>query len=156
MIITSADAGPVPPAAVFAATFAVLFVSHVWADHCWQTDKWAAAKGRPDPAADGPSTAESWRALLAHLAVYHLVMGGMLVLTAALLDLPVGWPGVAAGLVFSAVSHGFWDRRWPVRAWMVRTGSAEFAKNPQGRYAVDQAHHVFCLWISALLITLVR
>ncbi|MFJ1551127.1 hypothetical protein [Streptomyces sp. NPDC088246] len=30
----------------------------------------------------------------------------------------------------------------------------EFAKDPQGRYSVDQAHHVFCLWVSALLITL--
>ena len=33
-------------AATFAAVFAVLFASHVWADHCWQTDKCAAAKGR--------------------------------------------------------------------------------------------------------------
>lgn len=38
---------------------------------------------------------------------------------------------------------------------MVLTGSGEFAKNPQGRYSVDQAQHVFCLWVSALLITLV-
>ncbi|MET7517186.1 hypothetical protein ABZS88_27610 [Streptomyces sp. NPDC005480] len=35
------------PAAVFAAVFAVLFASHVWADHCWQTNKWAEAKAAP-------------------------------------------------------------------------------------------------------------
>lgn len=141
-------------AATFAAVFAVLFTSHVWADHCWQTDKWAVTKGRPEPGADGPSSAQSWRALIAHVAVYHLVMAVMLAVTAALLDLPISWAGAAAGVAFSAVTHGFWDRRWPVKAWMVSTGSGEFAKNPQGRYSVDQAQHVFCLWVSALLITL--
>ena len=143
------------PAAVFAAVFAVLFASHVWADHCWQTDKWAAAKGRPEPGVEGPTVAESWRALLTHVAVYHLVMAVMLAVTVVLLGLPVSWAGAAAGIAFSAVTHGFWDRRWPVRAWMVLTGSGEFAKNPQGRYSVDQAQHVFCLWIAALMITLV-
>ncbi|MYQ82687.1 MULTISPECIES: DUF3307 domain-containing protein [unclassified Streptomyces] len=142
-------------ATVFAAVFAVLFASHVWADHCWQTDSWAAAKGRPESEDNGPTVAESWRALLAHITVYHLVMAVMLAVTAALLDLPISWAGAAAGIAFSAVSHGFWDRRWPVKAWMVLTGSSEFAKNPQGRYSVDQAQHVFCLWVSALLITLV-
>ncbi|MFE3830971.1 hypothetical protein [Streptomyces sp. NPDC059092] len=39
-------------------------------------------------------------------------------------------------------------------AWMLLTGSGESAKNQQGRYSVDQAQHVFCLWVSALLITL--
>lgn len=142
------------PAAVFAAVFAVLFASHVWADQCWQTDKWAAAKGRPEPGSGAPTAAESWRALIAHVAVYHLVMTVMLAVTTVLLDLSIGWTGVAAGIAFSAVTHGFWDRRWPVRAWMVLTGSGQFAKNPQGRYSVDQAQHVFCLWVSALLITL--
>ncbi|MFE2937307.1 DUF3307 domain-containing protein [Streptomyces sp. NPDC059278] len=142
-------------AAVFAAVFAVLFASHVWADHCWQTDRWAAAKGRPEPGTHAPTAIESWRALLAHVAVYHLVMAVMLAVTAVLLDLPIGWAGACAGIAFSAVSHGFWDRRWPVKMWMTMTGSREFAKNPQGRYSVDQAQHVFCLWISALLVTLV-
>jgi hypothetical protein len=112
-------------------------------------------KDGPEPGADGPEQAESWRALIAHLTVYHLVMAVMLAVTAGLLDLPVGWAGAVAGIGFSAVSHVFWDRRWPVKAWMVLTGSGEFAKNPQGRYSVDQAQHVFCLWVSALLITLV-
>jgi hypothetical protein len=142
-------------AATFAAVFVVLFASHVWADHCWQTDAWAAAKGRPEPGSKGPTSAESWKALIAHVAVYHLVMAVMLAVTVALLALPIGWSGTAAGIAFSAVTHGFWDRRWPVKAWMVLTGSGEFAKNPQGRYSVDQAQHVFCLWVSALLITLV-
>jgi hypothetical protein len=109
-------------ATVFAAVLAVLFASHVWADHCWQTDKWAAAEGRPDPEVDGPTAAESWRALLAHVAVYHLVMAVMLAVTAALLDLPISWAGAAAGIAFSAVTHGFWGRRWPVKAWMVLAG----------------------------------
>ncbi|WP_380286548.1 DUF3307 domain-containing protein [Kitasatospora purpeofusca] len=143
-------------ASVFAAVFAVLFAAHVWADHCWQTDGWAARKGRPEEEAESPPTAaESWRALIAHVAVYHLVMAVMLAVTVVLLDLPVSLAGAAAGIGFSAVTHGFWDRRWPVRAWMVKTGSGEFAKSPQGRYSVDQAQHVFCLWISALLIALI-
>ncbi|MET7849946.1 DUF3307 domain-containing protein [Streptomyces avermitilis] len=139
-----------------AATFAaVLFASHIWADHCWQTDKQAAKKGRPEPGVGGAKAGESWRALIAHVVVYHVVMAVMVVVTASLLDLPIGWAGSAAGIMFSAVTHGFWDRRWPVEAWMVLTGSGEFAENPQGRYSVDQAQHVFCLWVSALLITLV-
>ncbi|MFE9454084.1 DUF3307 domain-containing protein [Streptomyces sp. NPDC006739] len=141
--------------AVFAAVFAALFASHVWADHCWQTDKQAAEKGRPEPGAGATKARESWRALIAHVVVYHLVTAAMLAVTTALLDLPISWAGAAAGIAFSAVTHGFWDRRWPVQAWMVLTGSREFAKNPQGRYSVDQAQHVFCLWVSALLITLV-
>ncbi|MFD7026477.1 hypothetical protein ACFWAR_00345 [Streptomyces sp. NPDC059917] len=65
-------------------------------------------------------------------------MALMLAVTTVLLDLPVGWAGATAGIVFSAVTHGFRDRRWPVKAWMVLTGSGEFAKNPQGRCSVDR------------------
>jgi hypothetical protein len=50
-----------------------------------------SAKGRPESEAGGPTAAESWRALLAHVAVYHLVMAVMLAVTVALLDLPIGW-----------------------------------------------------------------
>ncbi|WP_331762761.1 hypothetical protein [Streptomyces anulatus] len=45
--------------------------------------------------------------MLAHVAVYHLVMVLMLAVMRVLLDLPVGWTGAAAGIAFSAVTHGF-------------------------------------------------
>jgi hypothetical protein len=112
-----------------------------------------AKKGRPEPGGDGPWSAESRRALLFHLVMYHLVMAAVPAVTTALLGLPVTWAG--AGIAFPAVTHGFRDRRRPVEAWIILTGGEEFAKNPQGRYPVGQAQHILCLWTAASLIPLV-
>ncbi|MEU9047494.1 MULTISPECIES: DUF3307 domain-containing protein [unclassified Kitasatospora] len=141
-------------ASTFAALFVTLLTAHQWGDHCAQTDHQAAHKGRPE-ADSGTTNAESWRALCGHLVSYHAVMVVMLAAAVVALDLRVSLAGCTAGVGFSAVSHGFWDRRWPVRAWMVRTGSESFAEQPFGRYTVDQGWHVLCLWFSALLVVLV-
>ncbi|MER6364988.1 DUF3307 domain-containing protein [Kitasatospora sp. NPDC001527] len=141
-------------AATFAAVLGTLLVSHQWADHCAQTDRQAAHKGRPE--ADSTTTnAASWRALCGHLVSYHAVMVVMLAAAVVALDLRVGLAGCVAGVGFSALTHGFLDRRWPIRKWMVRTGSTSFADQPFGRYTVDQGWHVLCLWCSALLVALV-
>jgi len=93
------------------------------------------------------------RALVAHVLTYHLVIGAMLGVAVVALGLPVSPAGWAARIGFSALTHGFWDRRWPVVAWRVPTGGPNFAEGPQDRCLVDQGHHAFCLWVAALLIT---
>ncbi|MEV7925319.1 DUF3307 domain-containing protein [Kitasatospora sp. NPDC088779] len=139
--------------ATFGAIAATLYAAHKWADLAVQTDAQAARKGRPGE--ENPATAaQSWRALIAHVVSYHLVMAAMLAVVVLVLDLPVTLTGASAGLAWSAITHGFLDRRWPIRAWMRRTGSRDFAEQPFGRFQVDQAWHVLCLWLSALLITL--
>ncbi|MEV7358285.1 hypothetical protein [Kitasatospora sp. NPDC091276] len=141
-------------AGTFAAVLGTLLTAHQWADHCWQTDHQAAHKGRPE--GDSTTTpAQSWRAMLGHLLSYHAVMGGMLAVVVVALALRVTMAGCGAGLGFSALSHGFWDRRWPVARFMILTNSPKWARTDQGRYLVDQGQHWFCLWLSALLVVLV-
>lgn len=132
-------------AATFAAVAVTLTAAHWVADHVLgQTDEQAQNKAKPGW--------EGWQHLLGHVVLYHLVMWGMLTVAVGVLDLPVSWWGLAAGMAFSALSHGFLDRRWPV-VWVLRhTGSAPYAETPEGRYAADQALHQFCLWVSALLV----
>lgn len=141
-------------AGTFGAVLGTLLTAHQWADHCGQTDRQAARKGRPEPGSE-ITPAQSWRALVAHVVSYHAVMVVALGAAVLLLDLAVSAGGFGLGVGWSALTHGFIDRRWPVRAWMVRTGSPEFAETPFGRYTVDQGWHVACLWVSAFLVVLV-
>ncbi|MFJ1998398.1 DUF3307 domain-containing protein [Streptomyces asiaticus] len=104
--------------ATFGAVWAVLAVGHNLADHVLgQTDIQADEKGAPsaDEVADGASPRQGWGACLRHMAQYHLVMAVMLALVWAVLPLQMSWTGLAAGLAVSAVTHAFFDRRWPVR-----------------------------------------
>ncbi|WP_037900076.1 DUF3307 domain-containing protein [Streptomyces sp. NRRL S-350] len=141
-------------ASTFAAVLLTLLVAHMWGDHSAQTDHQAAHKGRPGPDS-GTTNAESWRAMLGHLVSYHAVMIVMLAAVVFALDLRVGVTGCAAGVAFLVVTHGFWDRRWPVALFMRITRSPQWAKDPQGRYLVDQSQHWLCLWLASLLIVLV-
>lgn len=134
-------------AAVIAAAFAALFAGHYVGDHLLQTDAWAGVKSATKPAEWVPAMA--W-----HLATYHAAVaaafGGL-----ALAGVPLSWPHVAAALAWSALSHGFIDRRWPVRRLLERTGSAEFARMTTpicGGYLADQALHVACLFVAALIV----
>lgn len=134
-------------AVVFAISMGTLIAAHQFADQIIQTD--TDANSKADPGWDG------WRHLLAHVGSYHLTALVMLLVTAAVLDVPVSATGVIAGLGFSAVTHAVLDRRWPVRWILEHTGSAAFAelKTPLcGMYLADQALHYGCLWIAALLI----
>ena len=131
-------------AATFAAVAVTLYAGHQVADHVLgQTDRQACQKAKPGRA--------GWRANLAHVGLYHLVVAAMLAVAWWVLGLPLSGWGVAVGLGFSAVTHAFLDRRWPVRAILRATGSAPFAETAQGMYLADQALHYGCLWVSALL-----
>ncbi|MFC9225030.1 DUF3307 domain-containing protein [Streptomyces hygroscopicus] len=148
--------------ATFAAVRGVLSVGHNLADHViGQTDRQAAGKAAPSAAevADGVSPRRGWGACLGHVAQYHLVMAVTLALVWAVLPLQVSFTGLAAGLAVSAVTHAFFDRRWPVCWLLEHVGSKGFAElkaaGLNGMYLTDQALHQTALLVSALLITLV-
>ncbi|GAA3271299.1 DUF3307 domain-containing protein [Dactylosporangium vinaceum] len=136
-------------AATFAAIAATLYAAHQLADHVLgQTDRQAAHKAAPGWT--------GWRHLLGHVALYHLVMAVMTLTVVAVLHLPATGTGLITGLAFSAVSHAFLDRRWPVRWLLEHTGSIPFSRladhGLNGMYLADQSLHYACLWLSALLI----
>lgn len=132
-------------AAVFAAVFVALFAGHHVGDHLAQTDWSASHKAGP-----------GWtgaRAMASHLGSYlacqAAALGGLW-----LIGVPLTWLGAAAALVFSGATHGFIDRRWPVRWLLEHTGSADFADRQTpicGMYLADQSLHVGCLFVAALL-----
>jgi hypothetical protein len=141
----------VSTAATFAAVAVTLYAGHQVADHVLgQTDRQARDKMKPGW--------EGWRANIEHVALYHLVLLAMLAASVTVLELSVSVLGVLAGLGFSAVTHAFLDRRWPVRAILRATGSAPFAElksgGMNGLYLADQGLHVACLWVSALLVVM--
>jgi hypothetical protein len=136
-------------ATIFATVAATLYAAHQLADHVLgQTDHQAANKAAPGN--------HGWRHNLYHVALYHLVSIVMLLTAIAVLRLPTSLTGVAAGLTFSAITHAFLDRRWPVRWLLEHTGSTPFYRQAShginGMYLADQALHYACLWIAALLI----
>lgn len=155
--------------ATFAATLPILLVAHNLADHVTgQTHKQAITKGAPTPEqiADAANAGRKlgphagWGALLGHVAWYHLTI--ILAALLAWLVLPIHWsaPSAALALGWSALTHGFIDRRWPVRRLlnaMGKRGYAELASGGMnGMYQVDQALHHAMLLISALLAVAVR
>jgi hypothetical protein len=140
----------VSPALVYVASLATLYAGHQVADHVLgQTDRQACGKAAPGW--------PGWRANLAHVAAYHLVLAAMYAATVLVVDLPVHPVGLAGGFAFSAVTHAVLDRRWPVRWVLEHTGSGPFARladhGLNGMYLADQALHYGCLWVAALLIT---
>lgn len=134
-------------AVIFAVCAAILYASHQLADHVFgQTDKQSARKA--------DKTRGGWVALGWHVLAYHLVMVAMLAITLPLLHVNVHLWALAAGIGFSALSHGFLDRRWPVRWVLEHTGSRPFSRMTTpicGMYLADQALHYGCLWVAALL-----
>ncbi|WP_217712072.1 hypothetical protein [Kitasatospora sp. NA04385] len=146
--------------AVFGAVWAVLVTGHALADHVFgQTDHQAANKAAPTPAevAAGANPRRGWRACLAHVARYHLVMAVALALVRLVIPLPLSPVGTAAGFAWSMTTHAWLDRRWPVR-WLLRhLGSAAFAElraaGMNGMYLADQALHKGALLVSAVLVT---
>lgn len=133
-------------AAVFSASFAALYAGHMVGDYVAQTHRQSLGKGTP----------AGWvKPMAGHLASY----GACQVLAlAALLVVGVHMPvwAAAAGVAFSLATHGFIDRRWPVRWLLEHTGSKPFAElashGMNGMHLADQALHIGCLFISALII----
>lgn len=134
-------------AILFAVFAGVAIFAHQVADHVFgQNDKMAANKAKPGQT--------GWSYLLEHVFAYHLVMFAMLLITCVVLNLPVTLLGFFSAIAFSAVTHAFLDRRWPVKWILENTGSPDFAKMQSplcGMYLADQGLHYFCLWVSALL-----
>jgi hypothetical protein len=121
-----------------ATVFLVLLAGHLLGDWLAQSDWQAANKTR------------SWPALAAHVTSYHLLMGTLLLLPV----LRDGWPAGNAllALTVSAATHAVIDRRWPVRALLRATASANFATVEWGVIAADQALHVTILAMLAVLL----
>lgn len=134
-------------AILFAVFIGVAIPAHQVADHVFgQNDKIAANKAKPGR--------QGWSYIYQHVFSYHVVMFMMLLITCALLNVPVTLLGVFSSLLFSAVTHAILDRRWPVKWILDHTGSPEFAQMQTpicGMYQADQSLHYFCLWISGLL-----
>lgn len=133
-------------AATFAAAFAALYAGHMVGDHLVQTHKMSQGKTAPT----------GWLLPMAgHLAGYGLTQLAALICL-AVVDVRLSLLGVVVGLAFSVGTHGFIDRRWPVRWLLEHTGSKEFADlntgGINGMYLGDQAAHIGCLFVAALLI----
>lgn len=125
--------------------FALLLAGHLVGDWIVQTDWQAANKAWPGPTyrwVNKPHWNRSVRANQAHMLTYHL--------TLAVFVLPVWhtWGTLGAGVV-SWVTHGFIDRRWPVRRLLEATGSSAFAAQPWGVMVADQALHIAILAVIA-------
>ncbi len=158
-------------AARFAAVYAALMAAHDMGDHVAQTDAQAQLKTSGVPG--------RWYGPMAgHLLTYHATQAAALA-ALALVGVRPRWSRTYAGMVFSAGTHAFIDRRWPVRALLRRTGSARFAdatipptpvmrqgvSGPvrwqtqaqpiplHGVYLADQACHHACLFVAALIIS---
>lgn len=154
----------------FGDYLAALGAAHNLADHVVQTDHQAARK------------AVDWRAMAGHVGGYQAVqLGALLALSRATGARPTWGRMVAAG-AFSALSHAFLDRRWPVRRALELTRSPYFARPPtvqvqptivrrgafeaelwttappaipvplHGPYLADQALHHACLAVCAAIL----
>lgn len=138
-------------AATFAAIAVTLYAGHQLADHVLgQTDRQAREKALPGW--------RGWRACLAHVLLYHVVLTSMLAVAILALGLDLSDAGRRAGIGFSFATHLFIDRRWPVRWLLEHTGSRFFASPEHplpGVYLADQALHYACLWVAALIMVVV-
>jgi hypothetical protein len=147
----------------FAAVLSTMHAAHNLADHVLQTDHQAAFK------------ATSWRAMAGHVGSYHATQAAALAAADRALGLRLSPARVAVAVAWSAGTHAFLDRRWPVRRALELTGSPGFARGTfsppdllvgpiindastaeyriplHGPYLADQALRHACLWVAALI-----
>ena len=124
------------PAARAAVAYAALRTAAHVADHWFQTGHQAMHKA--DPGAAGH------RAMAGHVASYAGAQAVALVAANHLLDAGLKPRGIAAAVVFSAATHWFIDRRWPVRKLaeaMDKQGFHDLGGPLGGSYILDQAAH---------------
>jgi hypothetical protein len=117
--------------------FETLLLAHVVGDWLLQTEWQATHK------------ATSWRALLTHVVVYHLV-----VLAALLWRVGYGVGEVYAVVVGLAVVHAVMDRKHTV-AWFMRVMRIAVEREPAGwlAIAVDQSLHLVWLGVATWILT---
>ncbi|CAA9365141.1 MAG: hypothetical protein AVDCRST_MAG68-5130 [uncultured Gemmatimonadetes bacterium] len=109
----------------YGAMIGLLWAAHDLADHVVQTDHQAADK------------ATSWRAMAGHVGGYTAVQCGAIAALSAAARTRLSWPHAVAAVAFSAVSHAFLDRRWPVKRALELTGSPGFARPQTPSVFVD-------------------
>jgi hypothetical protein len=116
--------------------FESLILAHILGDWLLQTE-WQAVNKLHD-----------WRPLLAHVAVYHLVMLAVLFLRFGFRD-PYSYIAVAA----LALSHAFLDRQWPVLGLMrVLRITRERPPERWLTVALDQSLHLLLLGLATLFL----
>jgi hypothetical protein len=117
--------------------FETLVIAHVVGDWLLQTE-WQAT-----------NKATNWRALLAHVTVYHII-----VLAALLWRLGAGEPLVYAVVGGLAVIHAVMDRKRSVH-WFMRAMRISVKRAPEGwlATAVDQSLHLVWLALAVLILT---
>ena len=102
----------------FAAVLGTLAAAHNVADHVLQTDAQALHK----------ADANHWAAAMTgHIGSYHAAQVAALAASDRALGLCLSPRRVAIAVGFSAATHAFLDRRWPVRRALELTGSPGFA-----------------------------
>ncbi|BAU84723.1 hypothetical protein SLA_3821 [Streptomyces laurentii] len=126
---------------MFATLFVLFYVGHLLADYAFQTDHQAAHKA--------DRTRAGWRANLDHAAAHVATCAITLLTGMVVLGLSVSTLSAFVALAWIGGTHAFIDRRWPIRWWMERTGSADWAANG-GAAHVDQTAHITALALAAL------
>lgn len=118
--------------------FAALFVGHQLGDHWVQSDGQATKKEH------------SARACVSHVITYELTilatLAALVLVTGATFH-PLQW---WTGLIVSAVSHYWADRRTPLRRLAGKLGKAGYWERG-GAYQLDQSWHYLFLFIRALI-----
>lgn len=133
-----------------------LLVAHTVADHWVQTDAQARNKGLP-----------GWpgrRACAAHVASYTATLLVFVLALVFIFRLPLSPEGIALGLLVSAVSHYWADRRFTLENFCQRLGKGNFYRLGQprsnkddnstlgtGAYALDQSWHWFWIFVTTIV-----
>jgi hypothetical protein len=133
-----------------------LLVAHTVADHWVQTDAQARNKGLP-----------GWpgrRACAAHVASYTATLLVFVLALMFIFRLPLNPEGIALGLLVSAASHYWADRRFTLARFCERLGKDKFYHLGQprlnkddnstlgtGAYALDQSWHWFWIFVTTIV-----
>jgi len=117
--------------------FEILLMAHVLGDWIFQTE-WQAVNKATD-----------WRAMGAHIVVYHAIVLALLCVRFGFSE-PIVY-AVVAGL---AVVHTILDRRRPLRSFM-RMARITKHREPEPWFiiAVDQSVHLLALGVATLILT---
>ena len=135
-------------AAQAAVVYAALRTAAHVADHWGQTSHQAMHKA--DPGIKGHV------AMAGHVASYAASQAAALVVVNKVLDVGLSPRGIAAAVAFSAATHWFIDRRWPVRKLaeaMDKEGFHQMGGPLGGAYILDQSAHHLMEGIAAVVAT---
>ena len=117
--------------------FESLVIGHILGDWLLQTE-WQAQ-----------NKSDNWKAMFAHVAVYHAVLLAILIARYGTLAAPVY---IAVGGL--ALTHALLDRKWPV-AWLMRALRISVHRAPDRALSlvVDQSLHLLLLAAATLYLS---